>query len=219
MLIQECIKWQQQQLEQLNKMMQINNAKLYVPVITLPVNHNIKFLENIKQGFKRTISWNKYRSEITTQPKKNNLDYLIDPIFRNVNRLFVLLFKNGDDDTARYSFDEYYMPLVEIKDFNAFIDNNHFLISLNKQEAYEKLIEMSGNDDYRTRNLLDYLYHQNYYKLIGIDLSRQTNTIIPHQINFTGKLEENDGAGMFFIAEEQQETIINFSLDSLIVTE
>ena len=133
--------------------------------------------------------------------------------------MFVLLFKNGDDDTARYSFDEYYMPLVEIKDFNAFIDNNHFLISLNKQEAYQKLIEMSGNDDYRTRNLLDYLYHQNYYKLIGIDLSRQTNTIIPHQINFTGKLEENDGAGMFFIAEEQQETIINFSLDSLIVTE
>ena len=130
MLIQVCIKWQQQQLEQLNKMMQINNAKLYFPVVTLPINHNIKFLENIKQGFKRTISWNKYRSEITTQPKNNNLDYLIDPIFRNVNRLFVLSFKNGDDDTTRYSFDEYYMPLVEIKDFNALIDNNHFFISL-----------------------------------------------------------------------------------------
>ena len=51
---------------------QINNAKLYVPVVTLSVNDNIKFLENIKQGFKRTISWNKYRSEITTQPKNNN---------------------------------------------------------------------------------------------------------------------------------------------------
>ena len=43
------------------------SAKLYVPVVTLSINDNIKFLENIKQGFKRTISWNKYRSEITTQ--------------------------------------------------------------------------------------------------------------------------------------------------------
>ena len=48
---------------------QINNAKLYFPVVTLSIKDNIKFLENIKQGFKRTISWNKYRSEITTQPK------------------------------------------------------------------------------------------------------------------------------------------------------
>ena len=65
----------------------INNAKLYVPVVTLSINDKIKFLENIKQGFKRTISWNKYRSERATQPKNNNLDYLIDPTFRNINRL------------------------------------------------------------------------------------------------------------------------------------
>ena len=68
---------------------QINDAKLYVLVVTLSVNDNSKFLENIKQGFKRTISWNKYRSEITAQPKNNNSDYLIDPTFRNINRLFV----------------------------------------------------------------------------------------------------------------------------------
>ena len=68
---------------------QINNAKLYVPVVTFSVNDNIKFLENIKQRFKRIISWNKYRSEITTQPKNDYSDYLIDPTFRNINRLFV----------------------------------------------------------------------------------------------------------------------------------
>ena len=78
---------------------------------------------------------------------------------------------------------------------------------------------MSRNDDYTTGNLLDYFYHQNYYKLIGIDLSRKTNKSIPQQINFVGKLEENGGAVMFFIAEKQQKTIINFSLNSLIVTE
>ena len=78
---------------------------------------------------------------------------------------------------------------------------------------------MSRNDDYTTGNLLDYLYHQNYYRLIGIDLSRQTNTNIPQQVNFIGKLEEDDGATMFFIAEKQQKTIPNFSLNSLIVIE
>ena len=69
------------------------NAKLCVPVVTLSINDNVKFLENIKQGFKRTISSNKYRSKMTTQPNRNNLDYLIDPTFRNTNRLFVLSFK------------------------------------------------------------------------------------------------------------------------------
>ena len=76
---------------------------------------------------------------------------------------------------------------------------------------------MSRNIDYPTRNLLGYLYHQNYDKLTGIDLSRQSNTSILQQINFTGKLEGN-GATMVFIAEKQQKIILNFSLDSLIVT-
>ena len=78
---------------------------------------------------------------------------------------------------------------------------------------------MSRNDDYTTRHLLDYLYRQKYYKPIGIDLSRQTNTSIPQQINFVGKLDEYDGAKMFFIAEKQQETNLKFYLDSLIVIE
>ena len=77
---------------------------------------------------------------------------------------------------------------------------------------------MSRNNDYTTGNWLEYLYHQNYCKLISIDLSRQTNMSIPQQINFTQKLEENDGATMFFIYEKQHKTILNFSLDLLIVT-
>ena len=60
---------------------------------------------------------------------------------------------------------------------------------------------MSRNNDYTIKNLLDYLYHQNYYKLIGIDLPRQTNTSIPQQINFTGKLEEDDSATLFLLLE------------------
>ena len=63
------------------------------------------------------------------------------------------------------------------------------------------------------------MYRQKYYKLIGKDLSRQKNTSILQKINFVGKLEEDDGSTMFFIAEKQQKTILNSSLDSLIVTE
>ena len=84
---------------------QINNVKLYVLVVTLSIKDNIKFFENIKQEFKIKTSWNKYRTEITS----NNLDYPIDPKFSNINRLFVLLFKNGNDDFMGPSFNKYYM--------------------------------------------------------------------------------------------------------------
>ena len=105
---------------------QINNAKFYVPVGTLSINDNIKFLQNIKQGFKRTISWNKHKSERTTQPKNHNLDYLIGATYRNINRLFVLLFRNGINAPTRNFFDKYYTPLLEIKDFKVSIDNKLF---------------------------------------------------------------------------------------------
>ena len=87
---------------------QVKNAKRYVPVVKLSIN------DNIKQGFKITISSNRYSSKLTTQTKNNNLDYLIDPTFRNINRFFVLSFKNGNDNPKRDSFDEYYMPLIEL---------------------------------------------------------------------------------------------------------
>ena len=98
----------------------------------MSINDNIKFLENIKQGFKRTISWNKHKSEITTQTKNNNLDY---PTLRNINRLFVLSFKSGNDDPTRSSFDEYYMVLVEIKGFNVSIDNELLFLSARKKQT------------------------------------------------------------------------------------
>ena len=99
------------------------------------------------------------------------------------------------------------MPLVEIKDFNELIDNKPFF----DQPVRNKI---SRNNDYTTGNVVDYSYHQNNYELIDIDLSRQTSTTIPQQINFIGKLEEDEGAIMLFIAEKQQKTILNLSLDS-----
>ena len=79
---------------------EITDTKLYVPVITFSKENDIKILEQLETGFKRTIKWNKYRSQMTVQPQNNNLNYLIDPTFINVNRLFVLSFVRniiGDD--------------------------------------------------------------------------------------------------------------------------
>ena len=95
----------------------ITGCKLYVNN-----NNDNKLLEQLKKGFKRTIKWNKYRSKISNQTKKNNLNYLIDPTFTNVNRLFVLTFEND-----RTSFSKYYVPKVEIKDFNVLNNGKPFL--------------------------------------------------------------------------------------------
>ena len=88
---------------------------------------------------------------------------MIDPTFKNLNRLFILSFKNGNNDSARDSFDKYYMSLIEIKDFKCIKWQKTIFWSIRKkrkkQEAYEKRVEMLRNDDYTTGNLLNILYH------------------------------------------------------------
>ena len=95
-----------------NATFKIRDGKLHVPVVTLSKQDDNKLLEQLKKGFKRTVKWNRYRSEMTTCTKTNNLNYLIDLTFNKFNRLFVLSFENEDD---RFSFSQYYTPEVEIK--------------------------------------------------------------------------------------------------------
>ena len=109
----------------------IKETKLYVPVVTLSKENDIKLLEQLKTGFKRTIKWNKYRSQMTVKPQNSNLNYLIDPIFPNVNRLFVLSSQRiaGENNTTkdhRDSFPHYYVRNVKIKDFNVLTDGKSF---------------------------------------------------------------------------------------------
>ena len=77
-----------------NATFEITDTKSYVPIVTLSTENDKILLEQLKTGFKRTSKWKKYRSEMTIQTKNNNLNYLIDPTFTNVNRLFALLFEN-----------------------------------------------------------------------------------------------------------------------------
>ena len=83
---------------------EITDFKLYVPVVTLSAENDNKLLEQLKSGFRRSIKWNKYMLQMSNLNKNNNLNYLIDPTFSNVNRLFVLSFENEDDRTFYYKY-------------------------------------------------------------------------------------------------------------------
>ena len=189
----------------------ITDCKLYVPAVTLSKYDEIKLLTNLKSGFKREIIWNKYRSQMTTEAITNNLNILIDPTFTSVNRLFVLAYQTAND---RQSFSRFYLPNVVVKDYNVIIDKLAFfdLAIKTEEEAYEKIIDISRNNEYTRGNLLDYDYFEKY-KLIAIDLSKQPvlqeNKDLIQQINFIGKLEE--AANVFIIIEKKENTMLEFS--------
>ena len=120
--------------------------------------------------------------------------------FTNVNGLFVLSFSRNNNSDNRDSFSNYYVPNVEIKDFNVLIVGKRFfdLPVKNEEEIYEKIIDTSNNNDYTTGNLLDFAYFKENYKLIAIDLSKQTKLKDPQKINFIGKGDkDNEGTNYF----------------------
>ena len=102
----------------------ITETKLYVPVVTLSTQDNAKLLQQLKSGFKRTINWNKYESNIKTFAQNRYLNHLINPSFQGVNRLFVLSFENENDRTSHST---YYLPKVEIKDHKFMIGSKNVL--------------------------------------------------------------------------------------------
>ena len=94
----------------------INHTKLYV---TLSTQDNANSLQQLKSGFKRTVNWNKYQSDLKTYEQNRYLNHLVNPSFQGVNRLFVLSFENEADRTSHST---YYLPKVEIKDYMIVID-------------------------------------------------------------------------------------------------
>ena len=194
----------------------ITETKLYVPVVTLSTEDNAKLLQQLKSNFKRKINWNKYESSIKTFAQNRYLNYLINPSFQGVNRLFVLSFENEND---RISHSTYYLPKVEIKDYNVMIDGRNFFDqpTNNMNKTYEKIrkIATGKGDDYTTGCLLDYPYFKENYKMIAIDLSKQQALDADprkiQQINFTANLDRAGNTTIFFIIEQEKETIFEFS--------
>ena len=97
----------------------ITDTKLYVPVVALSTQYNEKLLQQLKSNFKRTINWSKYQPKVSPERRNQYLDFLIDPSFQGVNRLFVLSFENEEDRKVDTGCN---LPKVEIKDYNVVID-------------------------------------------------------------------------------------------------
>ena len=182
----------------------ITETKLYVPVITLSTQDNAKLLQLLKSGFKRIINWNKCESSPKTYAPNRYLNHLINPGFQGVNRLFVLSFEIEDQ---RKSHSAYYLPKVEIKDYNVMIDGKNFfdepINSTTKTCENSRNITIGQGDDYTTGCLLDYSYFKNHYKMIAIDLSKQqaldADPRAIQQFNFTANLDRAGNTTIFFI--------------------
>ena len=194
----------------------ITETKLYVPVVTLSTQDNAKLLQQLKSGFKRTINWNEYESNIKTYAQNSHLNHLINPSFHGVNILFVLSFENENDRTSHPT---YCLPKVEIKDYNVMIVGRNFfdkpISSTTKTYENIRKIAKGQGDDYTTGCFLDYSYFKDHYKMIAIDLSKQqaldADPRAIQQINFTAYLDREGNTAMLFIIEEAKETVLDFS--------
>ena len=195
---------------------EITDTKLYVPVVTLSTQENAKLLQQLKSGFKRVINCNKYLSKPELLLAQNpNLNHLVEPSFQGVNRLFVLAFSN---DNHRISTKRYYLPNVEIKDYNIMINRENFFDQpIKNKVTYENIrkIATGQGDDYTTGCLLDYPYFMDTYKMIAVDLSKQqaldSDPRAIQQINFIANLDRAGNTRSYFILEEAKETILDFS--------
>ena len=190
----------------------IKDTKLYVSVVTLSIQDNAKLLQELKSGFKRTINWKKYQSNIKTYTQNRYLNHLVDPSYQGVGRLFVLSFEN---ETGRTSHSTYYLPKAEIKDYNVMIDGKNFFDQpINSDfKTYENIrkIATGRGDDYMTCCLLDYSYCKDHSRMIAIDLSKKqvfdADSRAIQQINFTANLDRAGNTLMFFIIEVEKETV------------
>ena len=194
----------------------ITDTKLYVPVVTLSTQEKTKFLQQLKSGFKRVINWNKYLSKPELLAQNPSLKHLVEPSFQGINRLFVLAFENDNDRT---SDEEYYLPTVEIKDYNIVINDENFFDQpiKNNKITYDNIRKnaTTQGDDYTTDCLLDYPYFKDTYNMIAVDLSKQqaldADPRAIQQINFTANLDRAGNKRVYFILEEAKETILDFS--------
>ena len=158
----------------------------------------------INEGFKRSVYWNEYKSEIETQEADaNNLKrFPLDDSFQGVNRLFVLAFNNTNDDdnrVQRSSRTKYFLPRVNINNYNVLTDGRNFYDQpindqIRKYDEIRKIATGQG-DDYATGCLLDYQHFKNHCQLIAVDLSKykelDADPRAIQQIEFYGKLETN----------------------------
>ena len=162
----------------------IINTNLYVPVVTLSSKDNVKLIKLLEEGFTRPVCWNEYQTKIETRDLDNNnlKRFLLDASFQGVRTLFVLIFNNTsvnapnnpinntNNKALRNSDTKYYLPRVNITNWNVLIDGRSFYNqpvndSIKQYDKIRKTATGQG-DDYTTRCLFDYQYFKDNYQLI-----------------------------------------------------
>ena len=185
--------------------LEITDAKLYAPVVTLSVEDNVKLVKQLNEGFKRSVHWNKNKVidikvvETATANAEKYIRELIDLSYQVVKRLFVLAYDNtaSDDQVSVDYFKIYFLPRVNIENYNIETDGRNFYDqpindSIKQYDEVRKISTVQGGD-YTTGCLLDFAYFEKNYRLTAADLSKQkaldADSRVIQQIVFTVKIK------------------------------
>ena len=199
-----------------NSTFTITDSKLYIPVVTLSIEHNSKLTKLLSERFKRSVYWNKYK--VISNKIYNANDYireLLDASYQGVKKIFILAYDNtGDNPVAVNSHRRCFLPRIKIENYNIEIDGKNFydqpINDLIKQYDEVRKISIGQGDDYATGCLLDFAYFEKNYRLIAVDLSKQkaldADPMVIQQIIFTGKASRN--IVTYYILEQSKETIL-----------
>ena len=208
----------------------ITNSKLYLPIVTLSSKDNVKLVKLLEEGFKRPAYWNEYQTKIETRNLDNNnlTRFPLDASFQGVRRLFVLAFNNTtvnvpnnpinntNNRVLRNSHTKYFLPRVNITNYNVLIDGRNFydqpINDLVKQYDEIRKTATGQGDYYTTGRLLDYQYFKDHYNLIAVDLSKQkeldADSRAIQQIEFYGMLKTN--SQVCTVLEKSKEMMLEF---------
>ena len=194
---------------------------MYALIVTLSTKDNVKLTKQLNEGFKRSVYWNDYKPKIETKTADNNnvTRFPLKASFQGVNILFVLVFNNtnnNDNKVERDSHRKYFLPIVNITNYNVLIDGRNFHDQpINDQiKKYDEIrkITTGKGDDYTNGCLLDYQYFIDHYQLITVNLSLQkelnADPRTAQQIEFYGMLNTN--AQVCTVLEKSKETVLEF---------
>ena len=196
----------------------INDTKLYVSVVTLSKENNKDFIEQQNKGFQRSIYWNEYKTkEINEDADANVFTYInLDPSFQGVDRLFVMAYNRVDGQPARNGQRKYYLPRISLNKYNVIIDGRNFCDNPIESDIkkYRELKKVMIGKERRLyyRSLLDYIYFDQHYKLVAVDLPKQNELDADpkaiQQIEFKNMLGTN--STIYWVLEKSKETILEF---------
>ena len=204
-----------------NTKFKITNTKLYVPIVTLSSRDNVKLVKLLEEGFKRPVYWNEYQTKIESRNSDdNNLTrFPLDASFQGVRRLFVLAFVNSDNGNKkveRNSHKKYFLPRVNITNYNVLIDGRNFydqpINDLVKQYDKIRKAATGQGDNYITECSLDYQYFKDHFNIIAADLSKQKesdgDSRANQQIEFYGMLKTS--SQVCTVLEKSKEAMLEF---------